>query len=640
MKFKIFAQFLVLILFFSCTKNTELETALQFAGDNRAELEKVLSHYSKNPADSLKLRAAEFLINNMVYHYSIDSNELRKFYDFIDSQYKSEMSFFDIDSIYKKYISMNPLSNPTIYMDIEHIKSDYLLYMIDAAFMHWQTQWTKHLNFNEFCEYILPYRIEDEVLESWREIFIKKHEFVFEINDFTNLSVNQACEKLNNELKKNGVKIHYNPTYTRCMKPSSLVNIKYGTCRDYNHLGWFAMRSFGIPVAVDCIPSGHSWNVLIASDKEYDFSAGEHNLGEHLLKWKRIPKVFRQTYSINYNSLALVSKNEAIPLVFSNPNMRDVTKMYFKGADITVSLETTAPNKQKYVYLCVNYDNSFRFVDWSKKTWFGKAKFNNLGDSIVYFPMYYGVNGVPIPASYPILICNQNDTRVLKPQHNNTQSMILHRKYPIKDHHLLFLERAVNGIFQGANNSDFSDAVDLYVIRELPEMKMNIINIRPQNFRYLRYLSPKGSHCSMAEIVFLESNNKNPLKGKVLGTDGCYMHSPGSTKDKVFDGDLLTYYDAENPDGAWVGLDLGLVKEISSIHFITRNDDNGVVAGETYELLYMDLKGWISMGIVVAQSNSLSFNNVPTNALYLLRNHTKGKEERIFTYENGKQVWW
>lgn len=33
-------------------------------------------------------------------------------------------------------------------------------------------------------------------------------------------------------------------------------------------------------------------------------------------------------------------------------------------------------------------------------------------------------------------------------------------------------------------------------------------------------------------------------------------------------------------------------------------------------------------------------DNVPTNALLLLRNHTKGKEERIFTYENGEQVWW
>ena len=34
------------------------------------------------------------------------------------------------------------------------------------------------------------------------------------------------------------------------------------------------------------------------------------------------------------------------------------------------------------------------------------------------------------------------------------------------------------------------------------------------------------------------------------------------------------------------------------------------------------------------------YDNVPGNALLLLRNHTKGKEERIFTYENDEQIWW
>jgi hypothetical protein len=32
--------------------------------------------------------------------------------------------------------------------------------------------------------------------------------------------------------------------------------------------------------------------------------------------------------------------------------------------------------------------------------------------------------------------------------------------------------------------------------------------------------------------------------------------------------------------------------------------------------------------------------NMPTNALFWLRDLTKGKEERPFTYENGQQVWW
>jgi hypothetical protein len=36
----------------------------------------------------------------------------------------------------------------------------------------------------------------------------------------------------------------------------------------------------------------------------------------------------------------------------------------------------------------------------------------------------------------------------------------------------------------------------------------------------------------------------------------------------------------------------------------------------------------------------LYYDDAPTNALFRLRNHSKGKEERIFTYEDGKQVWW
>ena len=50
---------------FVCCKD-DVEAVLQVAGDNRPELEKVLSHYRDEP---LKLRAARFLIENMDAHY-------------------------------------------------------------------------------------------------------------------------------------------------------------------------------------------------------------------------------------------------------------------------------------------------------------------------------------------------------------------------------------------------------------------------------------------------------------------------------------------------------------------------------------------------------------------------------------------
>ena len=40
------------------------------------------------------------------------------------------------------------------------------------------------------------------------------------------------------------------------------------------------------------------------------------------------------------------------------------------------------------------------------------------------------------------------------------------------------------------------------------------------------------------------------------------------------------------------------------------------------------------------QTEKNSFSNVPSNAVYSLRNHTKGAEERIFSIENKKIVWY
>jgi hypothetical protein len=40
------------------------------------------------------------------------------------------------------------------------------------------------------------------------------------------------------------------------------------------------------------------------------------------------------------------------------------------------------------------------------------------------------------------------------------------------------------------------------------------------------------------------------------------------------------------------------------------------------------------------EDDMIVFEDVPKDALYWLRNHSKGTEERPFTYENGKQIFW
>ncbi|MGV8093923.1 MAG: hypothetical protein AB2L24_18840 [Mangrovibacterium sp.] len=59
---------------------SDVEKALKYAGDNRGQLEQVLEHYSKTPADSLKLRAAQFLIANMPGHWSYNNDTFKFMY--------------------------------------------------------------------------------------------------------------------------------------------------------------------------------------------------------------------------------------------------------------------------------------------------------------------------------------------------------------------------------------------------------------------------------------------------------------------------------------------------------------------------------------------------------------------------------
>ena len=62
-------------LFMACSsENQWLDTALNLAGDNRAELQKVLDRYKEEDGD--KYRAACFLIENMPYHYGYEDARL------------------------------------------------------------------------------------------------------------------------------------------------------------------------------------------------------------------------------------------------------------------------------------------------------------------------------------------------------------------------------------------------------------------------------------------------------------------------------------------------------------------------------------------------------------------------------------
>ena len=64
--------YILLLLLTACQPKDRLDVALEYAGDNRAELEKVLEHYR---GDEMKYRAARFLIKNTTGNGPLNGNK-------------------------------------------------------------------------------------------------------------------------------------------------------------------------------------------------------------------------------------------------------------------------------------------------------------------------------------------------------------------------------------------------------------------------------------------------------------------------------------------------------------------------------------------------------------------------------------
>ena len=64
-----------------------------------------------------------------------------------------------------------------------------------------------------------------------------------------------------------------------------------------------------------------------------------------------------------------------------------------------------------------------------------------------------------------------------------------------------------------------------------------------------------------------------------------------------------------------------------------------IITRHLYALFYFAQNDPCFLGQKVAAGDVLTYDSIPSKVLYLLKDLTK-KEEQIFTYEGGKQIWW
>ena len=649
----IFSLLFGVLLCGSCRKeNDYLENVLRLAGNNRSELETVLNHYSQNPADSLKYRAACFLIENMPEHYSFSGNAADDFRKSV-----IEFGLRNVYPITNDHLRVNPAvcfedkyPAPPSFMDLEKvydinvITAEYLIENIELAFKAWElAPWGKSVGFTDFCEHILPYRTGNEPLDNWRRKYSETFHPI--LNSMVKNGDMIEAGKLLYDTLYNLRWIFDNQVSPEFMGALSLQECRVGDCRPLADYTAYAFRSVGIPSGIDCILQNpdmlyrqHFWNYMKLPSGEsvpLELYQTAPELRDKNINRKK-GKVYRIHYGKQASSLAIRFEKENLPDWLRDPRLVDVSNEYYNGA--AVEFEISEKQKTgKILYLGV----------FNNKTWIpitcspiiqNKATFRNLEPGIVYQALF-SQNERLVPFSVPFIAMENGQVYFFNPDKNHLQSMQLDRKYPlpgwIGDKH-----RAVGGLFQGANKSDFSDAVTLFTTQDGWDMFYHRIQINnPKEFKYLRYYSALDSHCNMAEIRFI--CDERELTGKVIGTEGASDYTGEKTKYAVFDKDPVTFFDSYLPDDAWVGLELDISSTVTEIEYLYRCDDNGIREGDNYELFYFSGNGLISLGKRTGIRNgTLFYDNVPSNALLLLHNQTRGREERIFTYENGKQVWW
>ena len=659
-------------LVFSCTHYPpDIEEVLQQAGDNRHELEKVLKHYGKSPDDSLKLRAAEFLITHMPGHDAYDTTDL-PLYDPILYRMDS-MRYYSIeqrialdrdwDTLKRKY----PLQKH-IYRqqpDVKHISANYLIAHIDAAMDAWQKNpYQDSISYNDFFEFVLPYRKKQGAsIENWQSFFARRHGTF--LQDFYPLPVWIVVDSLFYRYR-----YFQNANYVvdyPFLKVRDMLIAWHSVCYERCWFNTMMLASIGIPSSIDFIPAwgnrndNHFWNTILLKDKFYAIGT---SWNDDLWKYNqlynnistdplwgnfRMPKVYRQTYRRQFDIGPLSDakiEEEDIPEFFKNPFQKDVTKDYFTVHDVEIFIHQIFD--VPYCYLCVFNDNEWKPVQWGRCN-DGKAVFKDMGCGMVYLPVFYRENKIH-PAGDPFIL-NIDGSLTTISRKPATQTLRVNRLREYWGRDDAWGRHLIGAVIEGANSADFSDAETLAKITEKIDVSVKF-NISPlKNYRYIRFVfkrnikpdaDPEAPRRMYGRLTELEVTGKRCLlSGKVI----CSPDLTLTNSEKVFDGDwytsLLSITVKGNPTiDTWVGLDLGKPERITQIEVAMFNEDAFIYRGYEHRLFYWDSGSWRLHGSQKAEGKYLEFTNVPTNVLFCLKCVGQELKERIFTYENGQQVWW
>lgn len=658
--------------------SVNVEYALKKAGKNRASLETVLSEYSRDKKDCEKYEAACFLISNMIWHKSFAS--LPKYDKKIDNEaimvdslyysiFKSSNDWSERNNNFKKclneaaeihqkkvsgrkYQPILSIAFPTY--DIELIDGKFLKRQIESAFLLRKTNRdVKNLSFNDFCEYILPYR------------FVGNYPYVYDRDMYTRLfdkylkelnDVDEVVRRYNyitNDFKKLSGKY----PYKECIGLPSLFYYGVLDCIDMSNYAGSTLRSLGYPAASEFtiaykVYEGRHFYVSTkdSQNRWVSFSPESSPTIYRNPKFAANLNFFRQYFGKQQNNpFSLKGDKEYIPNDLSDPCIEDVSRLYVDVKKIQITCNINTNNK--LIYLASFTTNGGLIpVTWGRYNKESQiASFENVIPDNLYFPVYYNTVGRLCGFGKPFWIHSEGEgadkykINYIEPHNGQFVDAGIVRKYPRKPQMLEYAKKAIGTLLLASNKSDFSDADTLGRILNMPNDSVECIQVASKKpYRYYRLQSPKSDgHIRMAEVQFYT----NKKYGYTNVVDGEYQSSEevrllDAPLDKCkwkaeYDGNVQTAPDAY-PN---ITLRLQEPQIVSSVKYIVKNEDNRLKDNHTYQLYEWNGTKWELSFMKPGDKEGLEVKNLKIGALYWLKDITNGKEELPFIIDNkGMQV--
>ncbi len=610
----------------------------------------VLNRYSKCEGDSLKYRAALYLIDNMDGHTSPEGLPIDRYIQCVRTMRRTT-GIHQLQVEWRNAVKEGPVANRP---DSAVVSSKYLFDNIEAAFKSWDcSAWKDEITFEQFCRYILPYRVDDEHIGSeWRETLrLQYGTLITEITD-----MRRAFAVVKDSVFKAVVLSNDYCPYN--LDPVTCNIIGRAECNQRCILLVAVLRALGIPSTIDGTPmwadysyKGHAWVSMIAANGDtYTVYEKEEeaklknpiDASQFLPRYKikqedecpysvKTEKTPVKVYRICYGHCNEVERGD--PAILSIPFIQDVSTEY----GLTTDIELDVDNDSNAVYLCSYLSGA----DWApvakSKPKNGKVIFRGVGKRAVCVPV--SVNkGRKRYLSYPFLTGENGIEKMFVPSETDKGVVRINRKYPLCSYITDTWGYMRGGTFEAAMTEDFHDADTIAMITTMPHGMTTLAVSSRKKYRFLRYHAPLNNRSSLAELQFYTTDmtgNSHILKGRnmSIGVDSTNLNN-------VFDGNPATSCRGLEI-GYTVGLDLGDGNEttVTKIVFSPSTDRNFVERNHLYELYCFDTE-WRLLGRIYSKAESLEFDNVPKGALLLLKDKTGGKEERIFEYIDGRQIWY